>query len=195
MKTKLLLYCTQGKKEFLKEEMCPILEMDYDDENMSYIINAKKTYIVEDYYDEEYEKPPLNGKIVAECECEVEEIINYGSCFRVGDLAHTNEVARESCLYFEDMHNYLGTNNGYALHLTNIKAFEKPLELGEVDKFEKGERFSAYIPLTKSPQNMMWVWLNGEMYCLISIRPEWICKIANGEKTIEVRRKILKGML
>ena len=30
---------------------------------------------------------------------------------------------------------------------------------------------------------------------LISIRPEWLCKILNGEKTIEVRKKVLKEML
>lgn len=32
-------------------------------------------------------------------------------------------------------------------------------------------------------------------YILISIRPEWLCKILNGEKTIEVRKKVLKEML
>ena len=30
---------------------------------------------------------------------------------------------------------------------------------------------------------------------LISIRPEWLCKILNGEKTVEVRKVILKEML
>ena len=48
--------------------------------------------------------------------------------------------------------------------------------------------------IEKAPQNMMWVWYKGELYVLISIRPEWLCKIMNGEKTIEVRKKILKGM-
>jgi hypothetical protein len=34
-----------------------------------------------------------------------------------------------------------------------------------------------------------------EKYILISIKPEWLCKILNKEKTIEVRRKVLKEML
>ena len=32
-------------------------------------------------------------------------------------------------------------------------------------------------------------------YILISIRPEWLCKILNGEKTVEIRKKVLKEML
>ena len=29
----------------------------------------------------------------------------------------------------------------------------------------------------------------------VGAQPEWICKILNGEKPIEVRRKVLKGMM
>ena len=35
----------------------------------------------------------------------------------------------------------------------------------------------------------------GNKYILISVRPKWLCKILNGEKTIEVRKKVLKEML
>jgi hypothetical protein len=56
-----------------------------------------------------------------------------------------------------------------------------------------------YEPLEKAPQNMMWVYVkeNGkwEERLLISVRPQWLCKILNGEKDIEVRRKVLKGMV
>ena len=41
----------------------------------------------------------------------------------------------------------------------------------------------------------MWVWYKGERYALISIQSKWLCKILNGEKTIEVRRKVLKRMV
>lgn len=34
-----------------------------------------------------------------------------------------------------------------------------------------------------------------EDYILISIHPEWLCKILNGEETIEIRKKVLKEML
>ena len=57
-----------------------------------------------------------------------------------------------------------------------------------------------YYELTrvfKAPQNMMLVRdMEDHKYkILISIRPEWLCKILNGEKTIEVRKKVLKEML
>lgn len=52
----------------------------------------------------------------------------------------------------------------------------------------------------KAPQNMMRVYSNigrykCSQYILISVRPKWLCKILNGEKTIEVRKKVLKEML
>ena len=61
-----------------------------------------------------------------------------------------------------------------------------------------GEEPDAII--TRAPQNMMRCcyekkskeWETG---VLISIKPEYLCKILNGEKTIEVRRKVLKEML
>ena len=34
-----------------------------------------------------------------------------------------------------------------------------------------------------------------EKYILISIKSEWVCKILNGEKTIEVRKRVLKEMI
>ena len=55
-----------------------------------------------------------------------------------------------------------------------------------------------YTPIQKAPQNMMWCFdkdNNYKMKVLISIRPEWMCKILNGEKTIEIRKKVLRGML
>lgn len=66
--------------------------------------------------------------------------------------------------------------------------------------FEEHEKYSS---LQKAPQNMMRVYDPweidengvGEAYVLISIHPEWICKILNGEKTIEVRKKVLKEMI
>jgi hypothetical protein len=61
--------------------------------------------------------------------------------------------------------------------------------------FEKRE---VLKPITKAPQNMMWIWIkeNGkwEKRLLISVRPQWLCKILNKEKDIEIRRKVLKGM-
>ena len=70
--------------------------------------------------------------------------------------------------------------------------------------FFKGKLGSenSFVEVARAPQNMMYVYTSFELpeivetkYVLISIRPEWLCKILNREKTIEVRRKVLKEML
>ena len=52
------------------------------------------------------------------------------------------------------------------------------------------------MKVIKAPKNMMKVceW-DIEDKVLISIKPEDLCKILNGEKTIEVRKVVLKEML
>jgi hypothetical protein len=77
-----------------------------------------------------------------------------------------------------------------------LHIFDEPRELGMAHYTTLK---SAY-KIQKAPQNMCIVRSYypkdySEKYILISIRPEWLCKILNGEKTIEVRRTVLKEML
>lgn len=199
---KMLLYCTKAKpylNDYRYVEFC----------NKYVVMNTK----VEDVN--------CNGKIVAECEFEVEEIkhtylssFHSQYCIRYStNTLNEEELSRKSCLKQyscnedeETLCNYLGENDGYAIHIKNLK--ERVMELSDVDKYDNSydnmfgwiaEESEKYTPLYKAPQNMcrVWIYENGKwvMYILISVRPEWICKILNGEKTIEVRRKVLKGML
>lgn len=165
---------------------------------------------------------PLNGKIVAECDFEVEEIKPCISPIDKKPYAYfTRELERwelveHGCLSFEQLDDYLKGKNGYALHIKNLHIFDTPKELEDfttrtpVDydsiicdsctNFNsdcKKCRYSYdYQQVIKAPKNMMKVceW-DIEDKVLISIRPEWLCKILNGEKTIEVRKKVLKEML
>ena len=51
-------------------------------------------------------------------------------------------------------------------------------------------------PICYAPQNMMrCIDAYDNQYILISIRPEYLVKILNKEKTIEVRKKVLKEMI
>jgi hypothetical protein len=133
------------------------------------------------------------------------------------------DLEERSCVEFDEMIEYFRNSFeenkdkvGYALHLFNVK--ERVMDLskchtkkierikvlgspyGDLDSvayhFEKRE---ILVPITKAPQNMMWCWIkeNGKWvrHLIISVRPQWLCKILNGEKTIEVRRKVLKGMV
>lgn len=207
MKVKTLLYCTKAKPLMEKsDDTCNEIGM-----SSRYIIGNDRLEIVK----------PLNGKIVCECEVKTEEIEDkvsyFDSWFNEGHHTKTlsnKELEKLSCLSYQDLIKYLGDGEpneviGYALHISNLKIFDKPLELKDTytreciwDKCSRCEYgkngkincCTIDIPLSKAPQNMMWVWYKGERYVLISIQPKWLCKILNGEKTIEVRRKVLNCM-
>lgn len=105
----------------------------------------------------------------------------------------------------QELLDYIGLGNeGYALHLSNVKVFDESRELSDYDVKEKGLIHccgynytikNMFSSCTKAPQNMCNVYdKQGNHYILISIKPEHLCKILNGEKTIEVRKKILKSL-
>lgn len=50
--------------------------------------------------------------------------------------------------------------------------------------------------LKKAPQNMCYCYDQDRKnhYVLISIKPEWVAKILNGKKTIEVRKKVVNAL-
>lgn len=81
---------------------------------------------------------------------------------------------------------------GYAIHISNLEIFDKPLSFDK-DYIYKDYKTNELIE--KAPQNMCNVYDRfGNHYILISIKPEWVCKILNGEKTIEVRKKVIKAL-
>lgn len=199
MKIKALLYCTKALPNLLSIK----------DEEVDFMCNYKK-WLTDN--DKKYKHCSYNGKIVCECEVETEEIEDrvsyFDSWFNEGH--HTKnmtnkELEKRSCLSYQDLCKYLGEGEpnevvGYALHLSNVK--ERVMELYKVTYIKRGYDFGEFIehtPITKAPQNMMWVWIkeNGKWvkYLLISVRSQWLCKILNGKKDIEVRRKVLKGMV
>lgn len=196
-KVKALLYCTK-KQPYLVKDDIPL-------EN-------------EPIYYTQYKKDPrccglpLNGKILAECDIKTEEIklsaysVYEDTIYLFDTSTLTNDqLTEKSWLCNDELDNYLINEKGYALHISNLKIFDKPKELNDynVDNsadygsfgwaFEDNERIT---PLKKAPQNMMRVYdkFDNE-YILISVRSEWLCKILDGDKTIEVRKKVLKEML
>ena len=182
---KLLLYCTKAK---------PILR-DYRGKaiyNRFVISPTDRPFTSDDT------QPILNGKIVGECDFEVEEI-EYSLIVANNKPYHYYEPQNtfvdkfydKSCLNHQQVEEYLGYKNGYAIHIKNLKIFDKPRELSDYTYF----RTKLFGTLGNAPQNMMYAYDGEEKKVLISIRPEWLCKILNGEKTIEVRKKVLKEMI
>lgn len=194
-KVKVLLYCTKAK---------PFLfEYKTDDNQILYVTtrlgNADNLRI--------NHKKVLNGKIVAECEVETEEIRlseypYYDDCSiaLLDTPTLTNdELLDKSCLHHNELNDYLIGQKGYALHISNLKIFDEPKRCQDDFLYERKIEPNFYNVeyFRKAPQNMMKVIdaYGDDEYILISVRPEWLCKILNGEKTIEVRKKVLKGML
>ena len=175
---KLLLYCTKAKPYLFGHYVGFDTRWQFDLTNDKKVFDNHKV---------------LNGKIVAECECQkVEEVFLQGG---EEDLTFGTKslfsIEWKSCLDFEQLESYFGYNNdilGYALHLSNVKVLNNPLPFKKVFIFKD---YKSNELITKAPQNMCNVYDRfGNHYILISIKPEHLCKILNGEKTIEVRKKI-----
>ena len=168
---KLLLYCTKAKP-YLKYSS----KLNGEDDAF-YIDNSNvletKTY---------------NGKIVAECDFEVEKMgLDTGK-----GLVFDKGFNKESQLELSELAKYVGNNYYYAIHIKNLHIFDK---LKKIASYSSKQGYKIF----KAPQNMQYAYeftdKKGQQYVLISIKPEWLCKILNGEKTVEVRKKILKEML
>lgn len=176
---KLLLYCTKGKP-YLND--CKLIN-----HNKRYFISNTGLWSVD--LSQQIYSTSLNGKVVAECDFEVEEINNCSDWYKEDLIYNTNtlsfdELLEKSCLDNQQLDDYLYANKGYAIHIKNLNIYKSPREL------------SSYT-CVKAPQNMQYVYTcyDKNEYVLISIQPQWLCKILNGEKTIEVRKKVLKRML
>lgn len=77
------------------------------------------------------------GKVIGEFICDkVYSIKNRGSSFSVADEEQsvTNEIARQSCLYYDDMVSYFGNKDGFGWHISDLKIYDKPKELSEFRK-------------------------------------------------------------
>lgn len=75
-----------------------------------------------------------NGRVIGEFICNnVHLIKNQGNRFVVANEEQgvTNEIARQSCLDYDDMVNYLGNKDGYGWHISDLKIYDKPKELSE----------------------------------------------------------------
>lgn len=207
---KLLLYCTKGKTYLYR-----LLDGGWITCNKNYDVACSKIAFT------------FNGKIVGMCDCDnVEEIFNdklYWKDFNgwTYDISTNtlcgSELFKKSCLKGNELMQYLGDKNGYALYLSNVEVFDKPKELSdyfiyscplgrkyysgctspnhECPECYNGVVYPELTRLKKAPQNMCYCYDDkGKRYILLSIHPKYLCKIMNGEKTIEVRRKILNAL-
>lgn len=75
--------------------------------------------------------------VIGEFICDKVYLIkNQGNSFVVANEEQgvTNEIARQSCLDYDDMVGYLGNKDGYGWHIADLKIYDKPKELSEFSK-------------------------------------------------------------
>jgi len=154
----------------------------------------------------------LNGKIVAECDFEVEEIEHYihyepeldvgivvypefeCDAYRTKTLGHF-ELLKESCLkdyslpnitVSNELDDYLKGKNGYAIHIKNLNVFDKSRELKQyfLTKITRGLTYGFY----NTPE------IENERTIVISVTSQEACNILNHKQDILIRRNVLKEM-
>ena len=71
------------------------------------------------------------GAVVGEFVCDEKHDIQFtGASYMINnDISLTNGIAKQSCLWFDDMLSYLGVKGGAALHITAPKRYDTPKEL------------------------------------------------------------------
>lgn len=187
---KLLLYCTKSKPNLWKPYEYEVFP--YDEASWFYfgkqIINLDIK---------------VNGKIVAQCDCEkIERIfINFvpkdleelNKLQSIIYMTNNKELLEKSCLSVDQIDDYLNGKIGYALYLSNLETFDYPKKLSDfgVKKAPQNMCYKRYpVPF----DNELGGWEIDKETIIISIKPEHLKNILNGKKTIEVRKKILKCM-
>ena len=115
------------------------------------------------------------GKVIGEFICDkVYSIKNRGSSFSVADEEQsvTNEIARQSCLYYDDMVSYFGNKDGFGWHISDLKIYDRPRELSEFSRpcsysglcfsckrtsFKKDGNLLCNTKITRPPQSWMYI--------------------------------------
>lgn len=186
MKIKCLLYCTKAKPYLIQGMPKPM--------------HSKNSTIPFNFYwhlwdRNSYSYGGYNGKIVAECEVECEEIntlLDGALCITYFTRECEHKLLQNSCLTYGELNTYLKGKNGYALHISNLKVFNKPKKLVGMYSTDK----YYFKPIMKAPRNMCNIYDRyANHYVLISIQSLRLIDNLKGKAKIIVRKKILKGMM
>ena len=147
-----------------------------------------------------------NGKIIAECDFEIEEhketTIDW-LCMSLREKIIFGDMCKKANIDELECYKYANGKPLYAIHIKNLNIFDKPKELNEY--WKNGKK------VEKTPQNMMIVQniyedkvaisskglevIKVEKYILISVKPEELVRVCNDVQSLLVRKKVLKEMI
>lgn len=142
---KVYIYCTKGKPYLYR----------VNDDNKFELTNKLRfqdsSCFVKDYNAQ-------NGKVVAEFTL---KNISYWQPYWTPEVMHICDISEKSCVSIEYLMKYCGDGIIYALHIEDLKIYDKPKELSEfssISKKMKGKesRFTSHL-LQRPPQSWMFV--------------------------------------
>lgn len=163
---KAYIYCTKANKKY--QTICGCMVINTDE--LYRLPNGK---IKHDWSGElmccngEYTRDNfLNGKVIGEFICD--KVEKFDVPYPAWNKAYLNDIFRNSCLTYTDLHSYIGSGNrGYGWHISDLKIYDKPKELSEFKTGCKGckERDTYHCkfycygerPLTRPPKNYIYV--------------------------------------
>lgn len=102
----------------------------------------------------------MSQMVIGEFVCDKFYLIkNRGGSFSIAgeEQSVTNEIARQSCLEYDDMVSYFGNKDGYGWHISDLKIYEKPKELSDfyVHKYDRRDYCDGCVnheyPVTEYP--------------------------------------------
>jgi len=102
-------------------------------------------------------QPILNGKVLFKFRC-----------YRVDEIDHWYPITpcfEQTCLSLLEFDNYIGSEIGYAINISDLEIFDKPKELSEFGKCQllwncvphNCQECPALVRLTKAPQNFCYL--------------------------------------
>jgi hypothetical protein len=136
----------------------------------------------------------LNGKILIQCDVEVEKIYlketNIEAWLETKTLSE-EQLREKSCLRLDELYHYLNEDKGYAIHFKNIDILEKPRDVSECDQYRRPALHLKHLPRNMCECYNYYGWWN----ILITLTPKEMCNVLNGKQTIIVRKEILEERL
>lgn len=158
---KCYIYCTQASVRY--QTICGCHVLNSDELYRHPEQGIKHGYSIELMLCENYTKDNfLNGKVIGEFICdriyELEPRSPGGSYYVKGESQlTTNDVARQSCLTLKDMHEYLQSKVGYGWHISELKIYDRPKDLGDFTGLRETKFGSEPVTIKRPPQSWCYV--------------------------------------
>lgn len=167
---KCLIYCTNDKRRYLRKLGTSCREI-FITESKDILGRTDKVKSIIGDTTTFWEKGGYNGKVIGEFVCDRIDEYDYDQAFdeSMGCFIDkygydiTSQELEQTCLSYEELEKYGNTDRLYGWHITDLKIYDKPKELGEFE-FPKDNIYLSYRKrnqyfkgITRPPQSWCYV--------------------------------------